>query len=447
MSKYFGNKEYYKNILRIGLPLALGSLLQSCMSIVDGIMVSSIGMVTAVGNARNIVTLNDMTEYGIISGVSIFAAQFFGAKQKDNLSRTFGLCVLATFLNVCFWTFITFTVGDKVLYFFLKDEVVCANSLIYLKIIMFAMFPGALSYSIGTMFRATHETKLPFVISIVGSIVNIVFNYIFIYIMKLGIAGAGYGTVMGSLTNCVLYIVAVIKRKPEFFNGFKNMFDIHLDFVIPFVQKTFPILINECLFGVGQTLFTKAYGILGTQSMDAYYVSNEIFNLFTFLIWGFGNAVGIVVGTTLGEGKIEQAKVESNYQLGLAFLIGGGLCLLVIAFAPLLIVFYHVTNPITYEWTKGLLYVLALKVFVRTFNYMMFSTLKAGGDSKIINFLDSGIMYLVGLPIAFISVKYNFGNIVVVLLLCQIEQIVRFFITIKRFKSGIWANDLTKLVA
>lgn len=446
MSKYFGNKKYYLNILSIGLPLAMANLLQSCMSIVDGVMVSSIGMVTAVGNARNIITLNDMTEYGIISGISIFAAQFFGAKQKDNMAKTFTLCAITTFLNVLFWTIVTFTIGDKVLYFFLKDEVVCYYSLIYLKIIILAMFPGALAFTISTMFRAMHETKLTFIISTIGSIVNVIFNYIFIYQMNLGIAGAGYGTVVGSSVNCLIYIVVVLKRKPDFYTGLKDM-KLDLDFIIPVVRKTLPLLVNECLFGVGQTLFTKAYGILGTQSMDAYYVSNEIFNLFTFMIWGFGNAVGIQVGTTLGEGKIDQAIKESNYQLGMAFLIGLFLAVMVFVISPLMINFYHVTNPITYSWTLGLLYVLALKVLVRTFNYMMFSTLKAGGDSKIINFLDSGIMYLVGLPIAFLSVKYNLGNIVIVVLLCQIEQIVRFFITIKRYKTGIWANDLTKLVA
>lgn len=447
MSKYFGTRDYYLNILRIGLPIALTNLLSSCMSIVDGIMVSSIGMVTAVGNARNIITLNDMTEYGIITGISIFASQFYGAKQKKNMCKTFGLSCIATLLNVSFWFIVTMLFGEKILYFFLNDYEVCKYSYIYLKILVLAMFPGAISFSISTLFRAEHETKLPFLVSIIGSFTNVIFNYIFIYIMKLGVAGAGYGTLVSTSLNCLLMILAIFIKKPYFFISFKEMFSINFEFIKPIFSKTFPIIFNECFFGIGQTLFTKAYGMLGTQSMDAYYVSNEILNIFTFLIWGFGNAIGIVVGTTLGQGDIEKAKVESNYQLCLAFIIGFSLSLLIIIFAPLIITFYHVTNDITYAWTKGLLYVLAIKVLIRTFNYMMFSTLKAGGDSKIINFLDSGIMYIVGLPIAFLTVRFNVGDIVFVLLLCQIEQLVRFVITLIRYKSGIWANNLTKLVA
>ena len=77
---------------------------------------------------------------------------------------------------------------------------------------------------------------------------------------------------------------------------------------------------------------------------------------------------------------------------------------------------------------------------------MMFSTLRAGGDAKIMNFLDSGIMYLVGVPLAFISIYLGITDIVLVLLICQIEQVVRLVFTMHRYRSGIWAKDLTKAV-
>lgn len=446
LKKYFGNKEYYLNVLRIGLPLALSNLLNSCMTIVDGVMVSSIGMVTAVGNARNVLTLNDMTEWGVISGISIFGAQFFGAKQWKNMGKTFALCLFSTLINTLVWVTVTYTIGNRVLLFYLNDPEVCMYSMAYLKIVIIAMIPGAIAFSISTMFRCEHKTKLTFIVSTIFSVANCIFNYVFLYVLNMGIEGAAYGTLLAHSLNAITYIVLIYKLKPKFYIEFKEMFKIDLDFIIPVFRKTLPILLNELLFGIGQTMFNKAYGVLGTQSMDAYYVSNEIFNLFTFVIWGFGNAISIIVGTTLGSGDIERAKRESDYQLGMAFLIGFVLSALVTLFAPSLISLYHVTNSVTFEWTKGLLYVLAIKIWVRTLNYMMFSTLKAGGDSKILNLLDSGIMYLVGLPLAFLSVKYHLGNIVVVVLICQIEQFVRFFITLKRYKSFAWANDLTQLV-
>ena len=73
----------------------------------------------------------------------------------------------------------------------------------------------------------------------------------------------------------------------------------------------------------------------------------------------------------------------------------------------------------------------------------MFCTLKAGGDSKAYNLLDAGIMYTVGIPIAFIGVFMGIKDIVLLVLLCQIEQIIRCFLTLKRYNSYKLANNLT----
>ena len=70
---YFGDKEYYLKLFKIAIPLALTMLLQSCMQIVDSIMVPGIGMLTAVGNAGNILDLNGGLNWGIVSGIAIFA--------------------------------------------------------------------------------------------------------------------------------------------------------------------------------------------------------------------------------------------------------------------------------------------------------------------------------------------------------------------------------------
>jgi len=77
---------------------------------------------------------------------------------------------------------------------------------------------------------------------------------------------------------------------------------------------------------------------------------------------------------------------------------------------------------------------------------MMFSTLKAGGDARILNLYDSGFMYLIGIPSAFLAVYLGLKSVALVLLICQIEQMGRFVFTLRRFKSGIWARDLTREV-
>ena len=83
----------------MALPLMFQQVLAGAMGIVDTIMVSWIGMVSAVGTASQIDILSGMINYGIIGGTSMFSAQFYGANDYKNLRRTFGLSVVLAFIN------------------------------------------------------------------------------------------------------------------------------------------------------------------------------------------------------------------------------------------------------------------------------------------------------------------------------------------------------------
>ena len=87
-NKYIGDRGFYERTAHTAVPLALNSALQSTMSTVDTLMVSWIGMVSAVGTASQINTLSGMINYGIVGGIGMFAAQFFGAEDYRNLKKT-----------------------------------------------------------------------------------------------------------------------------------------------------------------------------------------------------------------------------------------------------------------------------------------------------------------------------------------------------------------------
>lgn len=82
------------------------------------------------------------------------------------------------------------------------------------------------------------------------------------------------------------------------------------------------------------------------------------------------------------------------------------------------------------------------------FIVIVFSSLRAGGDSKILALLDSGLMWGIGIPLAFISVHlFHIQSIAMVFLVCQIEQIIRVYLGMKRYQKGEWAVNLTALIS
>ena len=447
MSKYIGDRNFYSKTFRVALPISLQMLLGSGMAMVDTMMVSRIGMVTAVGNAGQMITLSQGISFGIVSGIAMFAAQFYGAKNENNLKKVFGLSLILGLVTSSLWVIIAFLFGDRILYFYLPDKEVLFYSLKYLRVVIFSLILFAVNDSFSILYRSMHKTRITLNIAIVGALSNILFNYIFIFIFDFGVVGAALGTVTAQVICFVIYMFYSIKTKQPFIGRLSEIFNISFEFVKPILNKMWPLILNETMFGLGMTLFVKAFGVFGTQSMDAYYIATQIYYLFMFIVHGYGSAVSVLIGSRLGEGRIELAIRESRYQMALGFVLAVIMVSLLLLNIDNVLYLFNITDYMIYDVARSLLMVYSIKVFLRMFNFLMFSTLRAGGDTKVLNFLDSGLMYLIGIPIAFFSVSVlGIKSVVVVLLLCQIEQLVRLIITASRYRTNKWAKDLTKII-
>lgn len=452
IQRYFGPKDFYQRTARVAIPLALQQLLSSAMGIVDTLMVSWIGMVTAVGTAAQIDTLCSMIAYGSIGGTGMFSSQFYGAKDYRNLKRVFGFSIVLGMINALFWLVVSMFFGEFILRFYMDDPQIIQNGLLYLNIAMFSFVPSCISFAFSYIYRSIQKASIPLKVSIVSMLVNAGLNYALIFgvgpFPEMGVQGAALGTVLAQCFAVAVYTIHGFITKQPFLGSFTEMFSFDRSFVMPILRKIAPLIFNETLFGFGSTLFVKAFGVLGTQAMDAYYVGNQISNVFLFVVYGYGNAISVLLGGILGQGKIEEARREGDYYCGLSAILAVVLVTAMIVFAGPMVSIFQLQDPVVIGYAEALVMVFAVKISMRLFNFMIFSVLRSGGDSKIISVLDSDIMWVIGIPLAFICVHlFKMQDIALVFLVVQLEQLVRLVIGMKRFNSGLWANDLTSLIA
>jgi len=80
-------KNFYKAMLAIALPITLQNLISSSLNMVDTIMIGRLGEteIAAVGLANQIFFLFALLLFGTNSGASIFIAQFWGKKDIVNI--------------------------------------------------------------------------------------------------------------------------------------------------------------------------------------------------------------------------------------------------------------------------------------------------------------------------------------------------------------------------
>ena len=109
-SASFPWRDFIRRVAAIAVPIALQNLLTTTGSMVDTMMIASLGntQVGAVGLCAQFSSLLFACFWGFVGGGMLFFSQYWGAKDDDGINRAYGLtltcmmsvgflfCVLAT---------------------------------------------------------------------------------------------------------------------------------------------------------------------------------------------------------------------------------------------------------------------------------------------------------------------------------------------------------------
>ena len=76
-------------------------------------------------------------------------------------------------------------------------------------------------------------------------------------------------------------------------------------------------MINEIMFSLGNSMFIVAYGTLGKDVMDCYYIGNQVVNIVYTVINGLSDVASSMIGFELGKKNYEYVVHEVNYFFGM----------------------------------------------------------------------------------------------------------------------------------
>ena len=86
--------------------------------------------------------------------------------------------------------------------------------------------------------------------------------------------------------------------------------------------------------------------------------------------------------------------------------------------------------------------IAALFMPQHAFLHAAYFTLRSGGKTVITFLFDSGFMWIVSIPFAFVISRYTDWRIEVVYALCQGIEIIKSIVGFILLKKGIWLNNI-----
>lgn len=442
------HKSFYKKVFTVAFPLLLQQAVGSVISLINGIILNSIHEVTAVNTATILSSLSLNITFGIACGMGVYLAQFFGSKDYIHQRQSFGLGLIVGLINSVIWFFIAFFFGKQIISFYINDPAVISSASRYLSWARYAYIPSSLSFIFVYTYRCIQKTTVPFVISFIQVATNTCISACLVYgffgLPQLGIDGVGISYLISQSMTLVYYIGYSYYTKQTFVGTFSEMFHIDTSLSQKIIRRMIPTTWNELIFSFADSLYSKAFGILGALSLESYYIGNQIGNVFYCTLFAMMNTICVMMGEVLGSGDLIEAKEESKRFLKLSFVIASFTFLFSVLFSKPIVSLYNHQNPEVASTAVYIGIIFGLRYSLRIINANFISCLKAGGDVKILTVLDSGIMMTVGVPLAFITVHIPaFQNIAVAFLIIQIEHVVRMVLLIKRYKKEYWLQNLT----
>ena len=217
----FADRGFWRSALRLAIPIALQNLLLSSFTLVDTVMIGSLGDVplAAVGMAGQWSWVMNILFFGVNSGASVFLAQYWGVRDVRGIQRTFGLLLVGALAPALLFTGVGLLAPGFVMRLFTKDPVVIEQGCSYLTAACFSYVALALSQAASTLLRSTEEVRLPVAASLCSVLTNALLNYALIFgrfgAPAMGLRGAAIATAIAAWVNvAVLYGAAlgVIQR-------------------------------------------------------------------------------------------------------------------------------------------------------------------------------------------------------------------------------------------
>lgn len=454
-NRYIGDKEFYRMVLVIALPIMIQNGITNFVGLLDNIMVGQLGteQMSGVAIVNQLLNVYYVCLFGCVSGASIFSAQYFGQGNMEGVRNTFRFKWISCGVMVILWFVILGLGGSSLIQLFLNDSsdgsVVATYQagMNYLLVMMIGMIPYMVMQIYASTLRETGQTFIPMLGSIVAVFLNLCINYVLIFghfgCPKLGVIGAAIGTVVSRFVEMAIVVVWTHAHEKDlkFMEGVYRTFRIPKTLIMQIFRKGTPLILNEVFWSAGQAVLVQGYSMRGLNAVAALNITTTVSNLFNVVFIALGSSVSIIVGQQLGSGELERA-VETDRKLiffSVMSCVVVGAILFVIA--PLFPEIYNTSGEVQ-EMAGTLIQITAMFMPVYAFYHASYFTLRSGGKTIITFLFDSCYVWAVNIPVVFLLSRLTALSIITIYFCCQAVELVKVMVGYILLKKKVWVNNM-----
>lgn len=421
LTKYFGNKDFYRMTMAVALPIMLQNLITNFVNMLDNLMVGAIGTepMSAVSIVNQLVFVFNLAVFGAVSGAGIYTAQYFGKKDYEGIRYTLRYKIIVSLVIGIAAVAVFLLLGDRLIMLYLHDSETGGNinetftyAKQYAAVIIIGLIPFALTQAFVSTLRETGETFVPMAAGFSAVFINCVLNYVLIFgklgLPVLGVRGAAIATVISRFAELFINVFYIFAKKKRF----SYVSGLFSDFFVPFnlfkeiSYKGLPLMLNELFWSVAMSLLTMSYSLHGIKIVAAISITGTVTNLFNIAFLNLGVASGIIIGKMLGAAEFEQAYDSARKLISFSVLVSIAVGIIMYAASGLITGLYN-TDSETKRFAAYFICCSAIFTPAVSIANSSYFILRSGGKILITILFDCVYEMCLTVPVAF-SLYYIF---------------------------------------
>ena len=444
------DKDFYKTLAKLALPVALQQLISLCVVMLDNVMVASLGdlALSSVSQANQVTVFFTFIVRGVSGGAALMISQYWGKKDVERIKQIFAVIFQVTGLIALAVNIFVFFCPTIVLRFFTNDADIISSAQGYIKIVSFSYLLFALADTFAAMLRCVEIVKITFAVSVFSLFTNLFLNYSLIGgnfgFPALGIEGAAIATVISrglELAIVMVFFFCIQKRIPakpiDLFRVDKLMYK-------DYAKYGLPILIGDIQWGMVGVFKSVIIGRLGVSMISAANIADTIMQLGLIFSNGLASAACVVIGKTVGVKNYELTrKYSTTIQIifvGVGVVMSSMVFLLRNPFVSL----YDVSSE-TSTLAASLIAIGAITLLGTSYHVACFTGINRGaGDSKFVFKVDMICGWLIMLPLSFITAFVFKAPLPVIFIATRIDQCFKWIIALIRLKGDRWITNIVR---
>ncbi len=443
------DKQFYRNLIRISLPIALQSLMLALVAACDALMLGRVAQeqMTAVSLATQIQFVQNMFLSAATAAGAILGAQYWGKGDRKTLEDIFDLMLMFCG-GVSILFFIACELCPGVLMgIFAGDAGLIAVGSSYLRIAGWSYLITGVSQCYLTIMKVTERVKAGAAISSAAVALNVILNAMLIFglfgLPAMEARGAALATTIARIAELMICL-AISSGQGYIRPAVSRFFGISKDLVKDFFRQCLPLMGGGLCWGIGFTSYTAIMGHMGVDAAAANSVAAVVRDLVCCMCNGIGSAAGIIVGNELGAGRLEQGKKYGIRLKNISYVIGFISTAIVLVVTPFVVNGVILTDRAR-DYLTWMMVIMSFYMIGRCVNTVTINgVLDGGGDTLFDLYSLIVCMWMVAIPLALCGAfVFHWSPLAVYACTC-LDEVGKIPWVMYRVRKYKWVRDLTR---